>query len=41
LTVADALWALVHGMVSFELGGYFDSARKAEEILVMAGNLLS
>jgi len=38
--VADALWALVHGMVSFELGGYFGSTRKAEEILVMAGSAM-
>jgi hypothetical protein len=36
-TVADALWALVHGMVSLELRGYFASGAIAEERFRVAG----
>jgi AcrR family transcriptional regulator len=35
--VADALWALVHGLVSLELGGHFASAAAAERCFAAAG----
>jgi AcrR family transcriptional regulator len=38
--VADALWGLVHGMVSLELGGHFSSPKVAEERLLRAGAAL-
>jgi AcrR family transcriptional regulator len=38
--VADALWGLVHGMVSLELGGHFSSTKVAEERLLAAGAAL-
>jgi hypothetical protein len=38
--VADALWGLVHGMVSLELGGHFSSAKLAEERFLSAGEAL-
>jgi AcrR family transcriptional regulator len=38
--VTDALWALVHGMVSLELGGHFASARIAEARFRAAGRAM-
>jgi AcrR family transcriptional regulator len=38
--VADALWGLVHGMVSLELAGHFSSAKLAEERFLSAGEAL-
>jgi AcrR family transcriptional regulator len=35
--VADGLWALVHGIVSLDLGGYFRSADEGHARLVGAG----
>jgi AcrR family transcriptional regulator len=39
-SVADALWGLVHGMVSLELGGYFENAQTAKERLISAGDAM-
>ena len=38
--VTDALWGLVHGMVSLELAGHFPNKRIAQERFIFAGKIM-